>query len=286
MSDRKRALSSESELTPARKINPSSVQKTPPPSLVMDQNQKLDQIMADMARLKKLEDGIEAIQVTQSSHTESLSFLDKTLDSLKTKTEANETATTELRSLVHEYRAELQECKAEIAQLRDQVLNLEAYSRRENLVFLNIPEQKEENCAAKISSIIQKEMKIPDPIKFTRVHRLGTYNKEVTRPIIVRFHYGPDRMKVWKAKSNLTNSGIIIREDYPSEMEQARRILRPIHNHALFLGMESRLVKDTLIIGGRRYTTKNIDTLPECLHPHNICQICFHGRWRIFAIFW
>lgn len=79
-------------------------------------------------------------------------------------------------------------------------------------------------------------------------------------------------MKVWKAKSNLANSGIIVREDYPNEMEQARRILRPIHNHALFLGMESRLVKDTLTIEGRHYTIKNIDTLPECLQPHNICQ--------------
>jgi len=152
------------------------------------------------------------------------------------------------------------------------VLHLEAYSRRENLVFMNIPDEKEENCALKISTILKKKMKISEPIQFSRVHRLGAYSKDSTRPIIVRFHYAPDRMRVWSARTMLKGSDIIIREDYPNEMEKARRTLRPIHNHALFLGKDSRLVKDSVIIEGTRYNIKNIDTLPVCLQPRSICE--------------
>jgi ribA/ribD-fused uncharacterized protein len=66
---------------------------------------------------------------------------------------------------------------------------------------------------------------------------------------------------------------VFVREDFPAEIEDRRRILRPIFNKAKnmseFKG-KCRLTYDKLILQGRAFTVapmNNLDKLPACLHP-------------------
>ena len=48
-------------------------------------------------------------------------------------------------------------------------------------------------------------------------------------------------------------------------------MLRPIHNHALFLRNSSKLVSDILVVEKKMYAVENISDVPEELQPQNIC---------------
>lgn len=84
---------------------------------------------------------------------------------------------------------------AEIERLKEKLTSMEAYSRRDNLVFFNVPEETGENCSKKITDIIKERLGVTD-IKFTRVHRLGAYKQGQTRAVIARFHYFPKHEEV------------------------------------------------------------------------------------------
>ena len=109
-------------------------------------------------------------------------------------------------------------------------------------------------------------------MKFARVHRLGKKSKDKIRPIIVRFHFYGDRQLVWKGRKNLAVDGHWIAEDFPPEILERRKILKPILKTAIETDSSENayLVADKLIIGGRTYTMANLKSLPEHLRPENV----------------
>ena len=266
MSSNKRRQSSgqDSGLTPEKKIVP----KVTTPTTSLNMEQKIDTLLEMM---RDMRGDIKDIKTTLTEHQKAIEYAQKDIEDLQQKTCTNELTTKELREEVSECKKELLQCKVDISKLQDQVINQEAYSRRENLIFLNVPEEKHENCAVKISKIIT-DMGLTKQVQFTRVHRLGKYRASGTRPVIARFHYGPDREKVWKARAQLKGTDVVLKEDYPGEMEKSREVLRPIHQHAQFLGKTSKLVRDVLIIDNEKFTVKNINKVPEELQPRSICE--------------
>ena len=96
------------------------------------------------------------------------------------------------------------------------MIALETCSRRENLRFMNIPEESYENCIDIIYDIIEKELNInTDNMQFQAVHRIGKARSASSddtraspRPIIVRFLLREDRDKVLNAKNKLKNSKV------------------------------------------------------------------------------
>ena len=73
----------------------------------------------------------------------------------------------------------------------------------------------------------------------TRCHRLGPKSpgpRARPRSIIIKFHYYPDKETVWKAKKNLAKQNIWVREDFPQEIMEKRRVLEPIARKARDLG--------------------------------------------------
>jgi ribA/ribD-fused uncharacterized protein len=109
-------------------------------------------------------------------------------------------------------------------------------------------------------------MKVEDAheIKFDRCHRLGGQKPQ---PVIVRFCWFKDRMRVFHSKSKLSNSDISLREDFPVEISNQRKILYPFMKIARKRGHFAELRADKLLIDNVPYTVHTLDKLPEGCDP-------------------
>ena len=120
-----------------------------------------------------------------------------TIEDMKEATKALKDSKQVQEDEMQELRALLTKTKAELKEERDKVIELDDYTRHENLKFHNIPESEEGvNHSPKqvILSILQKELQMDTAqIRFHAVHRIGKRKENKHRPIIARFVCGEDR---------------------------------------------------------------------------------------------
>ncbi|KAJ7380734.1 hypothetical protein OS493_007107 [Desmophyllum pertusum] len=85
--------------------------------------------------------------------------------------------------------------EAKFARMSKEMSYMEAYSKRENLLFKGIQEVPGENEREDTGAILRSFMKVeePDAIEFQRVHRLGNDTSKGRRIIIARFLRYSDR---------------------------------------------------------------------------------------------
>ena len=138
------------------------------------------------------------------------------------------------------FNAEINRLQRQLKDQQKKSIELEAQSRRNNLLFFNIPEgDKDENCHDVISDVIRKEFKMKGEFPLHRAHRLGprrrndSSRKKSPRPIIVAFVNHQEREAVRSARHKL-RSRVNIAEDFPAPIRKARETLIP----------ELRAVKD------------------------------------------
>ena len=191
-------------------------------------------------------------------------------------TQCNESLQTTVLPRLTNLEADVKQMKREIQQLKDRQNDLDCYIRRENLIFGGISESYPENCEVKVKYVLQEKLGLEtDDMKFQRVHRHGKKEDGKTRPIIVRFLWHVDRQKVWKLRSKLRGTPYWVSEDYPKEIEDNRRILRPILRQALSeaddnYSVSAYLVGDRLHIEGQVYTVHTLGKLPKELRPERV----------------
>ena len=160
---------------------------------------------------------------------------------------------------------QLTECKKQNADLHEKLLQLETYSRRENLVFSAIPEDTETGNSPlnKVRDIFVNTLKITEgkTMDIQRCHRIGYKSGKRGRPrdIIVRFVRFPDREQIWAARNKLKNTDIIMKEDFPQEIDQRRAKLFPIQKAARAENKKAYMVVDKLFIDGRKYTIEKFE---------------------------
>ena len=95
-------------------------------------------------------------------------------------------------------------CIGEKAELKEDVLDVQSRSMRDNLLFHGVPEcdsfdqRKEEKCDEKIINLCDQTLHIENAgnIKIERAHRMGRYTAGRTRPIVVKFNHYPDKVRV------------------------------------------------------------------------------------------
>lgn len=112
-------------------------------------------------------------------------------------------------------------------------IDLEARSRRNNLIFRGLVEDKNENCYTVICDFLDSKLGIDGSnIYIMRAHRLGArvpgknFHK---RPIIVNFRdYGDIDYILSKANLLKKHPGFSIDSDYPKEIQAARSRLWPM----------------------------------------------------------
>lgn len=109
---------------------------------------------------------------------------------------------------------------SEYAKLKSRAEKAELYSRRNNLRIFGIPEKQRENTNNLVWEIIHNNMKLTNirMEDIEKIHRIGV-SKSAGKPraILVSFVNHSIREAVYKHKSKLRGTKIIIQEDLPVE---------------------------------------------------------------------
>ena len=229
--------------------------------------------------------------------------LDKACESvLEVRQTADEATVTAKRNSTKmaEMEATIARLTKETKDLQDKVISIECHSRRDNLCFGGIPEsnvETDQQCEEKVRQVISDLMSIDtQDIKFVRCHRLGQRRANVTRSIIVKFHYYGDRQLVWSKRSQLRGKKVWVAENFPVEIEKKRTILRPIWREAKQMAEyrgKAFINVDKLVLNGQSFTVEQLHRLPEKLQPENIATrtvegkyVCFWSRDSVFSNFY
>ena len=214
---------------------------------------------------KKLRDEVEIFKQDLKAEVQALrntvSELEMAAQMSSSKIESLEASNKSL-SLASQVK-EIDTLRAELKKQKEKALHMEMYSRRENLIFRNIPESPSENCRELIFDIMTKEMDIEtSQMRCHAVHRMGKPIQGRPRPIIVRFVYREDKEVVFR-KRNLLKESIhfpdaYITLDYPSEIQDERAVLIKAMLKAQANGTQAKVIGRTLKIGSASYTSKNV----------------------------
>ena len=136
---------------------------------------------------------------------------------------------------------------AEVKRLNEDLLNLETYSRKHNLIIDGLKEVQDEYIEIVVGDFIKQNLKIEQQIDIDKCHRIGMTTKGRSRQVIVRFTRLKDRDSLRKGLP----SPIWINENYPTEIRQRRSTLNTVVRHARSLGHRATLSADKCIINGR-----------------------------------
>jgi hypothetical protein len=180
--------------------------------------------------------------------------------------------------------------KKELTEQKEKNIKLECQSRRNNLLFGNLSESTPENCEEKVRNFIKVQLGLSEDcvsnLRFERVHRLGSNPlKGRIRPIIACFTFHKQKQHVWQQRQTLYEkqnrkqqqqreqqqtvnpNKFWMAEDFPDEIQNRRKILKPILQQAIKMKKRAYLVVDKLIIDQKTYTVDNLFALPDELSP-------------------
>ncbi|CAH3168662.1 unnamed protein product [Porites lobata] len=130
---------------------------------------------------------------------------------------------------IAELTRKVQKHEEAVKETESKSLYLEAYSRRENIKFMNIeegpqdqPEDTEEILRAD-DSFLKRERGYVDAqnVEFQRVHRTGKTKDENSRPILARFLRYKDVKKIFSLGHRLKESKFQMFRDLPTEIVNA-----------------------------------------------------------------
>ena len=197
---------------------------------------------------------------------------------------------TTLSSNITEVETKVNVLQRENAQLRstndnlfDRMNSLEAYSRKNNILFHRVPEDNSPIMVT-ISKVIQIMGIDAIAIPFDAIHRTGISFNSQPRTIHARFTNRTDRDKVRAARRALNKSPYVISEDLPKAYQKARLTLKPVMAAAWANEKKAVFVKDKLKVDGHLYSVKDMKTLPVHLNPELGCvkespeTIAFFGK--------
>ena len=209
---------------------------------------------------------IEDLQAESKSHADFKKTYQSNLDNVKSELAMASSKNAKLET-------EIDALKVRFLEEQEKVIALENYSRRENLRFMNLPEQDCENCANIIYDIIENELNMDvENLQFHAIHRVGKRrssdetSKAYPRPIIARFLCREDRDMVLKAKGRLRNSSqyenVYITQDYAKAIQMERNVLIKVMFLARKKGMKAKVVDRNLVVNNNFY---NVDNIPDNL---------------------
>ena len=183
----------------------------------MSDSEHIKQILE---RLNKL-DTLETLSTKTLAKLENLEAhvndLDVKLETLEAKSRNQDKSIGELKASANFFNQKFEENKdlltadtmeviknqqLKINKLNKELLYMEAYSRRENLIITGIPESREdtgvEDTAKVLVAFMANELNVSNAadIDFQRVHRLGKPKDKGPRAIIARFLKYPDKERI------------------------------------------------------------------------------------------
>ncbi|KAH6945007.1 hypothetical protein HPB50_006728 [Hyalomma asiaticum] len=161
-----------------------------------------------------------------------------------------------LNEAVEQHGNEVKELANEVQELKTKNVDLENRSRRANLVFYGVKDDKGETWEQSeelIKDICLSRLAI-NLTSVQRAHRIGRFNKKYNRPIIVNFASDKEKMDVLKNAKKFKGSDYSVDQDCAPE---TREIRKRLWNYAKTELAESsskvRLSFDKLIVDGKAF---------------------------------
>lgn len=178
------------------------------PSL-QSNDQQLQSSITDLGLQVKFDDLKSFISSKMNEFTVSLEFNSNLIQNLTTNINALKKKTDDLEVSNKDLINENSEMKTEIGSLKQEITDLKQYSRNTNIEISNLPESENENLPEIVSKIENYlDLKFSD--KISAIHRVPTFQKDRTRPIIVQFISKIYRNEILrKAKEKNLTSAII-----------------------------------------------------------------------------
>ena len=141
-------------------------------------------------------------------------------------------------------------------------LDIEARSKRKNMLFKGIPDYRHENCFDAVRQFISSKLHIDRDMYLERAHRIGCFSVNRTRPIIVAFRDDCDTEDILNASNFQRDSSYGISKDYPNEIARARQSLWRQYKTTLDANPSKRVT-----LGYSARITVNNETETDCF-PH------------------
>lgn len=221
--------------------------------------------------------------------------LEQSVDGLKTTADMALTLAQKNKTNIDDFQKKIQQnldrlnvkCESlenENEKLKKQTINMENYSRRNNLVVRGIPETTKETktqCESKVKDFLKQELKLDadrvGSMKFVRIHRLGKLpvDGQAARPMIIRFCYFTDKTYVWDHRKNISQNHLYISENFARDTEYNRNKLYPIYKRAKSMVKYQKVISlngDVLLIDSIPYTVNNLEKLPQDLSARISCE--------------
>ena len=207
--------------------------------LISHINNNKQELMTTITEISSKVSSLESqIKIVSELHNkvsileQSLEATNLNLSSVKSRlTELEKPTKKSLNSSNVDKKLEEMEKKEKILQWR--AIDREARSRRNNLIFHGVPEEKEENCEKRVLEFLKDKLNISDPVVLQRAHRIGkpTGNNTIgsranrPRPLIALFLDFKQRETVRKAAREHLKPPTPFRvsEDLPLETRKARQ---------------------------------------------------------------
>ena len=196
-------------------------------------------------KVNTMDTKINGLEARMANIEQSRDYDSKSVDSLQTKQ-------TKIDELVKEMR-KLEE------QQKEKLLELQSREMRDNLIFYRILEERGETD--------QSELRVENArdIRFHRVHRLGRFNRNKTRPIVAKFAFFPERKKVRKSVKILKTQIILLGNNFQRKfwsgengLGPSRSRLKPMGRTHIFLWTSYTLMAFSI----QRHPKEHLD-----LHP-------------------
>ena len=171
-------------------------------------NSKLDKALNCIKEIEDLKQKQSNLEEKNKELESSLNFAHDSVEALKKELAMQNLVIEELKEGVKSLTKQAKEEK-------QRVVNIEGHSRRNNLTFFNIPEQKDESFE-KSEKALRRFMEVEltlskkdlNDISFERVHRIGksSSSHQKPRPIIAKFTFHKDKEFVLSHAGNLRDT--------------------------------------------------------------------------------
>ena len=164
----------------------------------------------------------------QASHGEikkQLSSINETVTAVKADLQNVNRRLKEVEEDQQLHRLDIDHCAEMIGRVEDRLHEVEKktehqeqYSRRENVILHDLPEQGDESYQTvrkRVIGLFNNNVKDKNwqDSDISRAHRLGNHSAKKPRPVIVRFNQFQDKLTALKAREELRKAGIGIASD-------------------------------------------------------------------------
>ena len=148
----------------------------------------------------------------------------------------------------------------EIDELKSQMMDMQTRSMSLNVLFHNIPENKNENCKDSVCDILKKQG-YTGTYTFDKIHRLGVYNQGNTRPrpIIAKLINHQETSALLKFGSELSKKKpapqLKITPQFPAELREKRKRLGEIATKVREKDRNTttKIISGTLYVNGEKH---------------------------------